>query len=226
MIAGYTLGERDTFGSLAIGYHDDDGTLAYAGNVGTGFTETTLREVFTKLQPLVTEKKPFQRGDNIPRGTVWVRPELIAQVKFANWTDEGRLRAPVYLGLRNDKAAVEVSREMPSDPKLKLTNLNKVYFPDDGYTKGDLIRYYDAVAPLILPHLKDRPLSSQALPERHPGRLFLSEEYTGQLPFLAQDGDYRQNALPHRQRQNDAAVSGEFGMHRSEPMDEPGGFAG
>src|SRR5204862_4303367 len=124
VIGGYTPGERDTFGSLVLGYHDDDEALVYAGNVGTGFDETMLRDLFTRLQALVVEKKPFQRGDKIPKGTVWVKPELVAQVKFANWTDEMRLRAPVYLGLRHDKPAAEVTREMPSDSKLKFTNLD------------------------------------------------------------------------------------------------------
>jgi bifunctional non-homologous end joining protein LigD len=170
VIAGYTPGERDTFGSLALGYHDEDGALVYAGNVGTGFDERTLQDLWARLQPLVTPKKPLERGDKIPRGTVWVRPELVAQVKFANWTDEGRLRAPVYLGLRNDKpspevtreVAREVTREMPRE--VKFTNVDKVYYPDDGFTKGDVIHYYEAVADLLVPYLKDRPLSLKRYP--------------------------------------------------------------
>jgi bifunctional non-homologous end joining protein LigD len=158
LIVGYTPGERDTFGSLALGYHDEDGKLAYAGNVGTGFDERTLQDLWARLQPRVTDTKPLDRGDKIPRGTVWVKPDMVAQIKFANWTDEGRLRAPVYLGLRTDKAPMEVTRE------VKFTNLDKVYYPEDGYTKGDLIRYYDSVAPLLLPHLKDRPLSLKRYP--------------------------------------------------------------
>ncbi|HVW84103.1 MAG TPA: DNA ligase D [Bryobacteraceae bacterium] len=158
VIAGYTPGERDTFGSLALAYHDEDGKLAYAGNVGTGFNEQTLNDLWGRLQQLKTDKKPLDRGDKIPKGTVWVVPELVAQVKFANWTDEGRLRAPVYLGLRNDKPAVEVTRD------VKFTNIDKIYYPEDGFTKGDLLRYYDTVAPLLLPHLKDRPLSLKRYP--------------------------------------------------------------
>jgi bifunctional non-homologous end joining protein LigD len=158
VIAGYTPGERDTFGSLVLGYHDEDGALVYAGNVGTGFDEATLKALWARLEPLTTARKPLDRGDKIPRGTVWVRPELVAQVKFANWTDEGRLRAPVYIGLRHDKPTQEVTRE------VKFTNLDKVYYPDDGYTKGDLIHYYDAVADLLLPFLKDRPLSLKRYP--------------------------------------------------------------
>ena len=182
VIAGYTPGERDTFGSLAIGYYDDDGALTYAGNVGTGFNEAALRDLFTRLQALVVPKKPFERGDRIPKGTVWVKPELVAQVKFANWTDEGRLRAPVYLGLRHDKPVVEVAREMPADTGLKFTNLTKVYFPEDGYTKGDLIRYYDAVAHLIVPHLKDRPLSLKRYPNGIRGEYFFQKNTPDNYP--------------------------------------------
>jgi bifunctional non-homologous end joining protein LigD len=164
VIAGYTPGERDTFGSLVLGYRDEDGKLAYAGNVGTGFNEKTLQDLWARLKPLVIAKKPLERGDKIPRGTVWVEPKLVAQIKFANWTNEGRLRAPVYLGLRSDKPAVDVTREGPGLTTVKLTNLDKVYYPENGYTKGDLLNYYGSAARLLLPHLKDRPLSLKRYP--------------------------------------------------------------
>ncbi len=136
----------------------------------------------------------------------WVKPELVCQVKFANWTQDNRLRAPVFLGLRNDKPAAEVVREprrrrggarrmirrqpsrMPRKPRveidghrLKFTNLKKVFYPDEGYTKRDVLNYYDGVADLILPHLKDRPLSLKRYPERHQGGVFLSERRAGEL---------------------------------------------
>lgn len=180
VIAGYTPGERDYFGSLALGFYED-GKLNYAGNVGTGFNGRNLAELWSLLEPLTTSKNPFAKADKIPRGTVWVKPELVAQIKFANWTDDKKLRAPVYLGLRDDKSAKEVSREVAADPgllppdkkevtveidgqSLKFTNLDKIYFPEDGYTKRDLLNYYDAVAPLLLPYLKDRPLSLKRYP--------------------------------------------------------------
>jgi bifunctional non-homologous end joining protein LigD len=159
VIGGYTAGERDPFGSLAVGYYED-GKLHYAGNVGTGFNVRNLAELWSLLEPLKISKRPFAGADKIPRGTEWVKPQLVAQIKFANWTDDKKLRAPVYLGLRSDKAATEVEDEQTP----KLTNLDKIYYPEDGYTKGDLLKYYDAVAPLILPHLKDRPLSLKRYP--------------------------------------------------------------
>ncbi len=180
VIAGYTAGEREPFGSLAVGYYDDHGELTYAGNVGTGFDEKTLRMLFERMRPLVVEKKPFTRGEKIPKGTVWVKPELMAQVRFANWTDEGRLRAPVYVGLRVDKPVAEVQAERTQE--LKFTNLSKVYFPDEGYTKGELIAYYDAVAPLMVPHLRDRPLSLKRYPNGIHGEYFFQKNTPENYP--------------------------------------------
>jgi len=180
VIAGYTPGERDYFASLVLGYYDG-GELLYAGNVGTGFNARNLAEVWTLLEPLKTEKNPLKKIEKAPRGSVWVKPQLVAQVKFANWTSDRKLRAPVYLGLRNDKRAKEVSREevapaqlFPEGKKelsatidgqsLKFTNLDKVYYPEDGFTKRDLLNYYNDVSELLLPYLKDRALSLKRYP--------------------------------------------------------------
>ncbi len=160
VIAGYTPGEREHFGSLALGFNED-GELHYAGNVGTGFTNKSIADLWKLLEPLKISKKPFAKADKVPRGTEWVKPTLVAQIKFANWTEDKKLRAPVFLGLRGDKEAPEVVSE---DLNLKLTHLDKIYYPKDGYTKGDLLHYYDTVAPLLLPYLKDRPLSLKRYP--------------------------------------------------------------
>ncbi len=165
VIAGYTPGEREYFGSLVLGFYED-GELRYAGNAGTGFTRKSMADLWKVLEPLKTAKRPFAKEDKVPRGTEWLKPDLVAQIKFANWTDDRKLRAPVYIGLRTDKDAPEVTREAAAGkPALpKLTNLDKIYYPDDGYTKGDLLHYYDTVAPLLLPYLKDRPLSLKRYP--------------------------------------------------------------
>src|SRR6202035_2285531 len=118
------------------------------GNVGTGFDEATAAELFRQLKPLEIDQRPFKKGDKIPKGTVWVEPKLVAQVKFQNWTSDRKLRAPVYVGLREDKPAEKVQAA-----DTKFTNLNKIYYPKDGYTKGDLVHYYDQVASLLLPYL-------------------------------------------------------------------------
>ena len=175
VIGGYTPGEREHFGSLAVGFYEDD-ELRYCGNVGTGFDERTLASLWKLLGPLTTAKRPFAKADKIPKGTVWVKPELVAQVKFANWTTDRKLRAPVYLGLRDDKRADEVV------PEGKFTNLDKIYYPEDGITKGELIQYYDTVAPLLLPHLKDRPLSLKRYPNGIHGEHFFQKNTPDSYP--------------------------------------------
>ena len=114
VIGGFTApkGSRTEFGALLVGYHDD-GDLRYAGKVGTGFDRKTLADLARRLRALEQEEPPFVDVHPIPRGTRWVRPELVAQVAFSEWTRDGRLRHPRYLGLRNDKPAREVVRERP-----------------------------------------------------------------------------------------------------------------
>jgi bifunctional non-homologous end joining protein LigD len=179
LICGFTAGERDPIGALVLGLHED-GQLVWAGNVGTGFTAQTLRDLLARLEPLISKHSPFAAGSRLgARNVTWVRPELVAMIKFSNWTKGKYLRAPVFLGLRDDVQPVAVHRESPSPllsgtaneagftidgHRLKCTNLNKVLFPADHYTKRDLLNYYDAVAHLILPHLEDRPLSLKRYP--------------------------------------------------------------
>ena len=179
LICGFTAGEREHFGALILGVHENE-KLVWAGNVGTGFNAQSLRELRAQLEPLITKRSPFTGSQPPERGVTWVRPELVAMIKFSNWTAERRLRAPVFLGLRNDVPPANVRHESPSPlltgsenevslsidgRSLKLTNLNKVLFPEDHYTKRDLLNYYDSVAPFILPHLKDRPLSLKRYPD-------------------------------------------------------------
>ncbi len=116
VIGGWKPGEGGRagwIGSLLVGVHDDDGTLVYSGHVGTGFTQQTLRMLADRLAPLRRDTSPFAR--TIPaedaRFARWVEPELVAEVQFADWTKSGRLRAPAYKGLRNDKDPAEVIRE-------------------------------------------------------------------------------------------------------------------
>ncbi len=185
VIGGFTApqGDRDYFGALVLGVQED-GKLRWVGNVGTGFDQKTLAALYARLKPLITNRCPFVERPVPDKGMTWVKPELVCQAKFANWTQDKRLRAPVYLGLRNDKPAAEADREEPeavSEPEglladtkeatlnigghtLKFTNLKKLYYPDDGVTKRDVLNYYDGVSSLILPHLKDRPLSLKRYP--------------------------------------------------------------
>jgi bifunctional non-homologous end joining protein LigD len=115
VIGGYTepAGSRTDFGALLVGYYEK-GRLRYAGKVGTGYSAATLRELGRRLRAMETVESPFVDARPIPRGTHWTRPELVAQIGFAEWTREGRLRQPRFLGLRDDKPPVEVVRERPT----------------------------------------------------------------------------------------------------------------
>ncbi|HEX3880477.1 MAG TPA: DNA ligase D [Bryobacteraceae bacterium] len=197
VVGGFTepQGERAYFGALVLGVYED-GKLRWVGNTGTGFDQRTLAFMDAKLRPLATSKCPFAVKPKPDRGMTWVKPELVVEVKFGQWTPDKKLRAPVYLGLREDVKPTEATREVaareeaapaaaraterPTDGEflgdvkeatcrvdgqtLKFTNLKKVYYPDDGVTKRDVLNYYDAVSGLILPHLRDRPLSLKRYP--------------------------------------------------------------
>jgi bifunctional non-homologous end joining protein LigD len=208
VIGGFTEpeGARDHLGALVLGIHKD-GKLVWVGNVGTGFDHKMLAHMGARLKPLVTSQCPFDERPKPDRGMTWVRPELVCQVKFTNWTQDDRLRAPVFLGLRNDIPAPEVAREAPTDllasgakeasmtidgHALKFTNLKKLYYPDDGVTKGDVLNYYNAVTDLILPYLIDRPLSLKRYPNGIKEAFFFQkdtpESYPSWLRTEAVDG--------------------------------------
>jgi bifunctional non-homologous end joining protein LigD len=197
VIGGFTHGERDYFSSLVLGHYDGD-KLVHAGQVGTGFNEKSLREIYSKLEPLITKKNPFTGPVKALRDVTWVRPELVAEIKYLEITPDGLLRAPVFMRLRPDKEPKElespgrgplVTKDSPNDVlleieghRLKLTNLNKVFYPGEGITKRDVINYYDAVATLILPHLRDRPLSLKRYPNGINEQFFFQKEAEGKVP--------------------------------------------
>jgi len=114
VIGGYTdpAGSRTGFGALLIGYYED-GRLRYAGRVGTGYSAATLRDLGAKLRAMASPEPAFIDALPVPRGVHWTRPELVAQIGFAEWTSDGRLRQPRFLGLRDDKRPTEVVRERP-----------------------------------------------------------------------------------------------------------------
>src|SRR5262249_53088654 len=109
IICGFNAGERDHFGALVLGVYDR-GKLVWVGNVGTGFDQKMLAQVRRRLDPLVIPNCPFAIKPKIPGEVTWVRPEVVCMVKFLNWTEDGRLRAPVFLGLRLDLDPKEVVR--------------------------------------------------------------------------------------------------------------------
>jgi bifunctional non-homologous end joining protein LigD len=215
---------RAYFGALLIGVHQPQARspkplgsrskspapspLVYTGSVGTGFNEKELARLMKLLAPLESKTCPFAVAPKTSARAHWVKPRLVAQIKFMEWTADAKLRHPVYLGLRDDKKAAEVRREekarvqgsrlraqgskaqndsrtvgdviaqldalesarkdgvltLPDGGELKVTNLHKVFWPTQKLTKGDLLRYYARVAPLILPAVADRPLVMKRFP--------------------------------------------------------------
>jgi bifunctional non-homologous end joining protein LigD len=191
-----------------IGYYEK-GKLHWAGNVGTGFDNKLMEIIRRKLDALTTDKPTLPQDPKLPKDVVWVKPELVCEVKFSNWTQDKRLRAPVFLGLREDVEPKETRIEtatalhlIPSRDRkgavldlsgaealvqvggheLKLTNLNKVFYPNEGYTKRDLLSYYSDVAPYLLPHLKDRPLSLKRYPNGTHADYFFQKDSPESFP--------------------------------------------
>jgi bifunctional non-homologous end joining protein LigD len=191
VICGYTKGQgrrSGSFGSLVLGMYRDD-ELVWVGNCGTGFDEREIGELLRRLEPLVTDAPPFALVPKMPKvrkgDVVWVRPELVCEVEFIEWTHDSHLRAPAFLGVREDKSAVEVHREDPVEQvesRVKFSNLDKVFFPDEGITKGDLIEYYRAVAPVLVPHLRDRPFTMRRYPDGAFGKAFFQKDAPSHTP--------------------------------------------
>jgi bifunctional non-homologous end joining protein LigD len=195
VIAGFTKGtgrRASSFGALVLGYYRGD-ELVYAGNVGTGFNSKEIDKLLDKLRPLKRATSPFREVPKMPKvrkgDVIWVEPKLVCEVEFAEWTHDGRLRAPSYLGLREDKAAEDVRREEPitdrvvqGSRELKLSNLDKVFFPVEGITKGDLLEYYRAVAPVLVPHLRDRPFTMVRWPDGIEAGRFFQKDAPSHMP--------------------------------------------
>ena len=288
VVGGYTVpqGTRAHFGALHLGLYED-GQLVYVSKVGTGFDDRTLALVSEKLRPLARATSPFARGTPTGRGHHWVEPRLVCQVRFTEWTRDGGIRHPAFLGLRDDKRPEDCVRESsvatrggeagsggsggvpgprgaralpdrgwapsgrsgsdagsrervpvtPPDPpepaspprgrargapkqsrrspgrapdaaaaesnarplrrssggeergaggaeerRVSVTNPKKVFWPDEGYTKSDLIDYYDAVAPWLLPYLKDRPLVLTRYPDGIKGKSFFQKDAPEWIP--------------------------------------------
>ena len=195
--------------------------------MGTGFDHQTLRTVHQRLLPLAREDSPFAKGSPAGAGHCWVEPRLVCEVEFTEWTDDGGLRHPSFLGLRDDKTPEECRREQPAEapaaprrleaPGFAVTNPDKVFWPDDGYTKSDLLDYYEAAAPLLLPYLRDRPLVLTRFPDGIHGKSFFQKDAPDYVPewvatrrIYSKDAD-RDIDLLHRQRRREPALRANLG---------------
>lgn len=254
VIAGFTAprSSRQYFGALILGVYEN-GKLIYAGHTGSGFNERSLKEVWSKLKPLITEKCPFDVKPKTNMPATWVKPRLVCEIKFQEWTQGNIMRQPIFMGLRTDKKPTEVKKEKEMEAKeikntknkkpaasapggspltrqgpkksettlsskqtknkkqgkesknkketsnwlseeekevivklngqeLKLTNLDKVYWKKERYTKRDLLNYYHAIAPYMLPYMKNRPQSLNRHPQGIEGMSFFQKNVEGKVP--------------------------------------------
>jgi bifunctional non-homologous end joining protein LigD len=219
VVGGTTRGKghrRGTFGALVLGQYDPaTGALVHIGQTGGGLRDEDLRLLSRRLEPLATKTCPFATPPTTLQPATWVRPDLVVEVEYTEFTPDGMLRAPVFLRVRDDIRPSEVQRRPaaaarngsasapavetrgpargrgsrttagPSpapapprspSPQVAFTNLDKVFFPELGLTKGDVIAYYRRIAPYILPHLKDRPLTMRRWPNGIDGEDFFQKD--------------------------------------------------
>jgi len=196
VIGGYTQpqGGRTCFGALHLGLYRG-GKLIYVSKVGTGFDSKTLKFIWERMQPLKRATSPFDEKSPGGRGHMWIEPKLVCEVRFSDWTHDGGIRHPAFLGLRADKKPEECRKEEPPPIDLRelanavsekpadtnrkavsFTNLKKIFWPAEGFTKGDLVEYYRAIAPFLLPYLKDRPLVLTRYPDGITGKSFFQKD--------------------------------------------------
>jgi len=224
VVGGYTQGKgaRAPLGALIVGYWDD-GKLRYASHVGSGFDERSLADVQKRLKPLARRTCPFAETPEKNGPPHWVEPETVAEVSFQNWTDDDRLRAPVFVRLRDDvdpssvaraESASESAATEASGPiddilaqlrmakatstlvvgthRIKLTHLDRVYWPADpvlkspAFTKRDLLTYLAQISPYMLPHLTDRPLTMIRMPDGIGGQRFFQKHWEQAKPSFVE----------------------------------------
>ncbi len=199
VVVGYTApkGSRGGFGALHLGGYVD-GKLVYAGRAGSGFSGQMLKDVGDQLLALETPRPSFEGPVPAEKESHWVKPELVAEVRYKEVTGDGLLRQPVFLRFRDDKQpeecvlpargtrdeegseepapeAARLSSPFPP-PAVQFTNLGKVFWPEEGYTKGDLIEYYRAISPWMLPYLTERPLVLTRFPDGINGKSFFQKD--------------------------------------------------
>ena len=238
VVGGYTKGKgaREPLGALLLGYWEGN-KLHYAGHVGSGLTESIVADLQKRFASLARKRLPFAEKPPLHRPTIWLDPELVIEVTFADWTPEGYLRAPVFMRVRDDIAprsitngpntpvaepaaaprkangASQPAAKTPTniiesvveqlastatqmnlevgDARIRLTNLDRVYWPavkESRYpaiTKRDLIRYLARVSPYMLPHLQDRPLTMIRMPEGINGERFFQKHWDQTRPDFA-----------------------------------------
>jgi bifunctional non-homologous end joining protein LigD len=199
VVVGFTApkGTREGFGALHLAQYVD-GKLVYTGRAGSGFSGKQLAETRAELERLKRKTPPCEGPVPKEKGTTWVEPEVVCEVEYTEWTDEGLLRQPVFVRFRDDKRPTDVTRaSRPTDAEaaeaadlpeseapeaggverqVVFSNLAKIFWPAERYTKGDLIDYYRTVSPWLLPYLKDRPVVLTRYPDGIEGKSFYQKD--------------------------------------------------
>ncbi|WP_300687510.1 DNA ligase D [Chryseobacterium sp.] len=209
VICGFTepKGSRKKLGALILGKYLN-GEMVFCGHTGGGFNDKLLSDIYDEMQPLIEKNSVFKITPKTNTKATWVKPELVAEIKFSELTKDNIYRHPIFLRLRDDinPKDVKFNSENPSknenmkktEPKkrtgkedvikkigkqeLKLTNQNKIYFPEDDITKSDVIDFYQSISKYILPHLKDRPQSMNRYPNGIKGLSFFQKDAAEETP--------------------------------------------
>jgi bifunctional non-homologous end joining protein LigD len=190
VICGFTepRGSRKYIGALILGIYKGN-QLRYVGHAGAGSDVKILKQLRQDLEKIEIDHPPFQEKVRPNAPVHWVEPKYLAEVSFSEWTKEGRMRQPIFKGIRTDKPAKAVKKEepmkakttQPYTKKFEISHLDKIFFPKAGLTKGDLVEYYYRISEYILPYLKDRPHSLLRQPNGINGKAFFQKD-VGDLP--------------------------------------------
>jgi bifunctional non-homologous end joining protein LigD len=201
VVVGHTPGEGNregSFGSLILAAYIHD-KLQFIGHSGSGFTFESIQEIYKKLVRLKATRCPIEFVPYVNRPPIWVKPEMVVEVKFNGWTQDKIMRAPIFLRIRDDKSPEEcvlelpketqkviLPKNMPASKEYNFSNLQKVYWPATAdhraLKKRDLLEYYDQVSRYILPHLKRRPLSLSRYPDGINGKTFYHKHWDQSMP--------------------------------------------
>lgn len=184
VIGGYTQprGTRKHFGALLVGIYNDKHEFIYCGHVGGGFNRKLLAEIYAIMKPLEQNICPFKSKPKTNTPFVWIKPQLVCEVSFSEWTTDESMRQPIFIGMRMDKKAKTVKKETvfsletnslepsvsktnPGDVQVNISHPDKIYWPRLKLTKGNLIDYYQSVSDYILPYLENRPVMLKRFPE-------------------------------------------------------------
>lgn len=194
VVIGFTnpKGARQYFGALLLGYYDRNGILQYCGHVGTGFTHNSLREIKEVLNKYEIDDSPLQKIPRALKNNHWLKPIIVVEIEFKEWTNDGLIRQPSFKGLRLDKSPQSVTKETtfansPKDSCSKtyaISHPQRILYPEQNITKQILAEYYDKIADLILPYINERPLVLVRCPQGYDNECFFQKHLNSSIPHI------------------------------------------